>query len=147
MRLPLRCAILGVAIFALAALYACSSPTPPPSARAAAPNPAAGSNPVAKYIELVGFRISEKGPGKLSIRFAVVNHSDADIGDLGLTVNIRTTTSKPTDPPLFSFPVKVSALGPESLKEVEAETETKLRVYELPDWQFLRSDFVVTSPQ
>ena len=39
-------------------------------------------NPAAKYIELVGFRVKEKGPGKLEVLFGVVNHSEADLGDL-----------------------------------------------------------------
>lgn len=140
----------GCVISLVIVLTGCSQAAPTPAARSTRATPASASasdNPVAKYIELVGFRISEKGPGKLAIRFGVVNHSDADIGDLQMTVNIRTTTAKATDPPLFTFPVKVSGLGPESLKDVETETETKLRIYELPDWQFLRSDFVVTSPQ
>ncbi len=105
------------------------------------------NNPLAKFLELVGFRITETAPGKLAITFGVVNHSDADAGDVGLQVNIRTTASKPDDPPLFSFPAKVSGLGPNQIKEVTVDIPTKLRVYELPDWQFLRADFTVTSPQ
>ena len=110
-------------------------------------NSAASSNPVAKYVEIAGFRLSEKSPGHLQIQFAVINHSEADIGDIAMTVFLRATTAKPTDPPLFTFPVKVEALGPEGLKEVTADLPTKLRVYELPDWQFLRADFQITSPQ
>ncbi len=105
------------------------------------------NNPLAKYLELVGFRITETSPGKLAITFGVVNHSDADAGDVGMQVNIRTTASKPDDPPLFSFPAKVSGLGPNQIKEVTVDIPTKLRVYELPDWQFLRADFTLTSPQ
>jgi hypothetical protein len=141
---------IGFALLA-AILTACSSPSSSP---AAAGRPAgqavpakASSNPVAKYIELVGFRLTEKGAGKIRIRFGVVNHSDADLGSLELVVNVRPTIAKPDEAPLFSFPVKVSSVGPEELKEVEAEAPTKLRIYELPDWQFLRADFVVTSPQ
>ena len=108
---------------------------------------AASSNPIAKYVELTGFRITEKGPGKLDIRFAVVNHSEADIGTLGMTVNLRATTSKPEDPPLASFNARVEGLGPNDLKDVQVEVPTKLRVYELPDWQFLKSDFEITEPK
>ena len=140
--------VVGFAVFnVIFMLVGCSSSPPPQAAKQPAAPAKASNNPVAKYIELVGFRITEKGKGKLNIRFGVVNHSDADIGDLEMTVNIRTTNSKPEDPPIFTFPVKVSSVGPEELKEVEAETTTTLRVYELPDWQFLRPDFVVTSPQ
>ncbi len=124
-----------------------SSDAPKPKANTALVTASNPNNPVAKFIELVGFRIAEKGPGKLAITFGVVNHSDADIGDLGLNVNIRTTASKPDDPPLFSFAAKVPSIGPNELKDVTVETSTKLRVYEVPDWQFLKADFSVTSPQ
>lgn len=105
------------------------------------------NNPSAKYLELVGFRIKEKGPGKLEITFGVVNHSEADLGDLMLNVDLRTTTAKASDTPICSFPAKVPALGPEEMKEVTASVPTKLRVYELPDWEYLKSDFQVTEPK
>ena len=105
------------------------------------------SNPVAKYVELVGFRINEKSPGHLEIQFGVVNHSEADIGDLKMTVNLGTTAAKPGDPPLISFPAMVPKLGPSDLKDVTVQVPTKLRVYELPDWQFLKADFQITDPQ
>lgn len=108
---------------------------------------APSSNPVAKYIEITGFRITEKGPGKLEVRFAVVNHSDADIGNIAMTVNLRASTAKPSDPPLATFNARVEGLGPEDLKEVTAEVPTKLRVYELPDWQFITADFQITEPK
>lgn len=112
-------------------------PLPPPQSR----------NPVAKYLELTGFRISEKGPGKLGIQFAVVNHSDADIGDVTLDVQLRTTQSKPEDAPLAAFTAKVPGVSPEALKEVTVTVPTALRVYELPDWQYLHADFDVTEPK
>jgi hypothetical protein len=105
------------------------------------------SSPVAKYIELVGFRINEKSPGKLEVQFGVVNHSEADIGDLKMTIHLGTTAAKPDDPPLISFPAKVSNVGPSDMKNVAIEVPTKLRVYELPDWQFLKADFQITEPQ
>lgn len=91
--------------------------------------------------------MKEKGPGKIDIAFGVVNHSEADLGDLSILVNVRTTTAKADEAPLFSFPVKVPALGPEEMKEVTASVPTKLRIYELPDWQYLRPDFEITEPK
>ena len=105
------------------------------------------ANPVAKYVELVGFRINEKSPGHLEIQFGAVNHSEADIGDLKITVNLGTTAAKPGEPPLITFPATVSKLGPSELKDVTVQVPTKLRVYELPDWQFLKADFQITEPQ
>ena len=83
----------------------------------------------------------------LEVSFGVVNHSEADLGDLTLDVNLRTTTAKPQDPPLCEFPVKVPSLGPEELKQVSELVPTKLRVYELPDWQYLKADFAITEPK
>ena len=105
------------------------------------------NNSLAKYLELVGFRISEKTAGKLSIQFGVVNHSTADLGDVKFKINFTTTAAKPDEPPLLSFPAQVSGLGPADLKSVTVEVPTKLRAYELPDWQFLKADFVITEPK
>jgi len=130
---------------AMVCLVCCSSSTPDKQTKTApATTVAKSSNPTAKYVELVGFRIKEKGPGHLQIEFGVVNHSEADIGDLKLTVNLGTITAKPGDPPLISFPAKVPSIGPQELKQVAVEVPTKLRIYELPDWQFLKADFQIT---
>ncbi len=64
-----------------------------------------------------------------------------------MTVNLGTTAAKPGDPPLISFPAKVSHLGPDELKDVTVEVPTKLRVYELPDWQFLKADCEIGEPK
>ena len=135
-----------LALFGLALTACSSSSSSSPDKRVAQPTGQrvpASSNPVAKYIELSGFRIIEKKPGTLAVTFAVTNHSDADIGNLQMTVNLRTTAAKPDDPPLATFSTRVEGLGPEELKEGHAEVSTKLRAYELPDWQFLTSDFTV----
>jgi len=104
-------------------------------------------HPLTKYVELVGFRLSEAGGGKLKVKFAVVNHSEADIGDLGVRVRLTTSSAKPDDPPIATFDVKVPSLGPEEIQDVSATTTSKLRVYELPDWQFIKAEFEITSPE
>ena len=104
-------------------------------------------HPLAKFVELVGFRLSEAGGGKLKVKFAVVNHSEADIGDLGVRVRLTTSSAKPDDPPIATFDVKVPPLGPLEIQDVMATAPSKLRVYELPDWQFLKAEFEITSPQ
>lgn len=100
----------------------------------------------AKNLELGGFRISESQPGTLRVKFNVVNHSQADLGDLEMNVSLAQAGSKPEDPPICVLKVKVAGLGPEESKAVEATTATKLRVYELPDWQFIRALFEITVP-
>jgi hypothetical protein len=101
---------------------------------------------VARSMEVVGVRVSEKSPGHLQVQFGVVNHSEADIGDVKMDVNLRTTTAKPGDPPLITFSAKVPSLGPSELKQVTADVPTKMRAYELPDWQFLKADFQLAEP-
>lgn len=130
-------------------LAGCSSPAPEPKPKAGAAEATTtliAKHPLAKYLELSGYRISETSPGKLNVKFAVVNHSEADIGDLTLKVKLVTTASKPEDPPLTEFEAKVPALGPQEIKDVSATAATKLRIYELPDWQFIRAEVEITSP-
>jgi hypothetical protein len=139
-----RCAVIVL----LSILTACS--TPPDAAKSPAPAPkrvAASSNPVARYIELTGLRLGEKGPGKLSVRFGAVNHSDADLGDLVMEVQLSATSAKAGEPPFATFTAKIGQLGPQEWKDIEVIVPTKLRVYELPDWQFVKADFQVTEPK
>jgi hypothetical protein len=138
----------------LITLAACSSPPAPDTKQAKATGPMEPTSatptkrhPLAKYVELVGFRLSEAGGGKLKIKFVVVNHSQADIGDLGVKVRLSTSSTKPGDPPIAEFEAKVPSLGPEEIEDVTATVATKLRVYELPDWQFIKAEFEITSPQ
>jgi hypothetical protein len=129
-------------------MVGCSTPrTQAKPAATAGAQTSQSSNPFAKYLELVGFRIIEKSPGHLEVRFGVVNHSEADIGEVKMDVNVRTTTAKLDDPPLISFSTTIPSLGPSEMKPVAVDVPTKLRVYELPDWQFLKPDFVLTEPK
>jgi hypothetical protein len=133
-------------------LTGCSAPAPDaaqvkaPGAPQATDTVITNKHPLAKYLELSGYRITETSPGKLSIKLAVVNHSEADIGDLTLKIRLVTTAAKPDDPPITEFEAKVPALGPQELKDVTATAATKLRIYELPDWQFIRAAVEITSP-
>ena len=103
-------------------------------------------HPLAKYIELAGFRLAESQAGKLKIKFAAINHSEADLGDMTVKVRLTTSAAKPGDPPVTEFEAKLPSIGPQENKDVDATATTSLRIYELPDWQFLRADFDITSP-
>jgi hypothetical protein len=103
-------------------------------------------HPLAKYLELVGFRLSEKGQGKLTVKLGVVNHSDADISDLGLQIGLKPVNAKPDEAPFCTLAVKIPALGPQEIASATGECTTTLRVYELPDWQFIRGTFEITAP-
>jgi hypothetical protein len=139
---------LVILIFALAG---CSSPAPQATSKQAAventgPATATSKHPLAKYIELAGFRLAESKPGELDVKFVAINHSEADLGDLDLTIRLKTTASKPDDPPVAEFQAKVPSLGPLEIRDIGAKLKTKLRIYELPDWQFMRAEFDITSP-
>jgi hypothetical protein len=143
-----------IAFSLLLTLAACSSPPATDTKQAKKTGPVEPTSavptkkhPLAKYVELVGFRLSEAGGGKLRIKFIVVNHSEADIGDLGVRVRLTTSSAKPDDPPIAEFDAKVPSLGPEELQDVTATAPTKLRIYELPDWQYIKAEFEITSPQ
>jgi hypothetical protein len=132
-------------------LGACSSPAPQPAAKQALPEitgPATttSKHPLAKYIELAGFRLAEAKPGQLQVKFVAINHSEADLGDLELTIRLRTTAAKPDDPPVAEFKAKIPSLGPLEIRDITATVNTKMRIYELPDWQFLHAEFDITSP-
>ena len=146
LRLPLTAMVAFVAVLA-----GCSSPSPQTKGKAltapqALTTKIVGNNPLGKYLELSGYRLGEGGTGKLSVKFVVVNHSDADIGDLGLHVKLFTTADKPEDPAFVEFDAKVPSLGPKEVKDVDASASTKLKVYEIPDWQFIRAEVQITSP-
>ena len=141
-----------VLVAALFLLAGCSAPAPDSSAKKAPGAPeatvttVASKHPLAKYLELSGYRMTETAAGKLAVKFVVVNHSEADIGDLALKIRLVTTAAKPEDPPITEFAAKVPALGPQEVKDVSATATTKLRIYELPDWQFIRAEVEITAP-
>jgi len=121
-------------------------------AKAAAPKPGeapkaeaagAGGHPYLKYLELTGVRIVEEG-NKAKLRFVVVNHSAADMTALELK---GTLTTNDTDPPVGTFVAKVGSVGPYDSKDVNTIVDTKMKPYELPDWQFLKVKFEITSPR
>jgi hypothetical protein len=133
-------------------LAGCSSPAPDAgqkkggSAPEAITTTIANKHPLAKYLELSGYRLTETAAGKVTVKFVVINHSEADIGDLTLKIKLVTTAAKPEDPPIAEFEAKVPALGPQEVKDVSATATTKLRIYEMPDWQFIRADVQILSP-
>lgn len=110
--------------------------TPSTPSSAAAPASAVASN-----LELTGFRLTEDSKQKPVLQFVVVNHSAADLGDIGAKVNLTaiTTQQKQGVQPVGTFTFRAT-LGPYESKELKVPVDTKLRVYELPDWQFLRAE-------
>jgi hypothetical protein len=103
-------------------------------------------HPLWKHIEVTGIRITEDAAQKAQVQFLVVNHSGADIADLGGTLTLKPRGAKSGNAPLASFEFKVPSIGPYESKELKNTVHSNLRAYELPDWQFLETDIQITSP-
>jgi hypothetical protein len=106
----------------------------------------AGNNPLLKQIEVAGLRLTQNKAKKTEIRFLVVNHSAGEIQDVAGTLNLRARTSKKDDEPIGACAFKLPSLGPYESKDMVAILNTKLKVYELPDWQNLEAQLQITSP-
>jgi hypothetical protein len=107
---------------------------------------AIAGHPFRKHIEIAALRLIESGQ-KTMLRFTAVNHSAADLPGVVLRVTLTTTADAAGDPPLAVFDAKVGDLAAYGTKDLEVEIKTGKRVYELPDWQFLRTAFEITGPK
>ena len=125
-----------------------SSRTPKPTAVVESPAAKSGgkTNPYQKYVEISGVRFVEDAKKKMQVRFALTNHSNADIPALAGNVTVwgRTRTSEEDATGTFTFTTDLR--GYES-KEVTVPFTTKHKIYELPDWQNVSIDLQITSPQ
>jgi hypothetical protein len=129
-----------------------ASASAPPAVAEKGPVSAAASkggqaNMLQKYVEVVGVRLTENSKKKPEVRFVVVNHSGAEISDLAANVNLWARTAKSDEEAIGTFSFKLPTLGPYESKDVSGSLNTKLRVYELPDWQNLTSEVQITSPR
>ena len=103
------------------------------------------TNPLQKYVEVVGIRlVTEKQ--KPVAKFLVVNHSSGEIAELEANVNLWASTARSDEDAIGSFSFKVSGLAAEASQEITAPLKTKLKMYELPDWQNATTDLQITSP-
>lgn len=106
----------------------------------------AKQNPLQKYVEVAGIRFVPAAKKDIEARFVIINHSGADIAGLSGTVNIWGRTVKSEEEAAGNFTFKVTSLGPYESKELIAPVTTKLKAYELPDWQNISTDVQITSP-
>jgi len=100
--------------------------------------PTTQSNPELKDLELIGFRLTEDDKQKPFVEFVVVNHSGADLGTLTLKGDLKAIAG--TDMHTVGTFEFTTPLNAYESKDVKVPLETNLRVYELPDWQFLRAE-------
>jgi hypothetical protein len=103
------------------------------------------SNPLQKYVEVVGIRLLAENKKPVA-KFIVVNHSSAEIPDLQANVTLWASTSRSEEDSIGAFSFKIAGLGPNEAKEVSAPLKTKLKMYELPDWQNSTAEIQITSP-
>jgi hypothetical protein len=104
------------------------------------------SNPLQKYVEVVGIRMISDNK-KPAARFVVVNHSSADIAGLEASVTLWASTSRSEEDSVGSFTFKLPVLPANGSKEMTEPLKTKLKQYELPDWQNATAEIQITSPQ
>jgi hypothetical protein len=107
---------------------------------------AASSNPLQKFVEVTGIRLVQDKAQRTQARFLIVNHSAAELTDLSGTVTLWGRTQKSEEESVGSFSFKVASLGPYESRDISAPVDTKLRVYELPDWQNLTGELQLSSP-
>lgn len=121
--------------------------SPPATVESPAAKPGAKTSSVQKYIEISGFRFVEDPKNKkILVKFILTNHSDADLTDLAGNVTIWGRTQKSEEDAVGTFSFKTN-VGPTASEEVSAPLTTKLKIYELPDWQNVTTDLQITSPQ
>jgi hypothetical protein len=103
------------------------------------------SNPMQKYVEVVGIRMLSENKKPVA-KFVVVNHSNSEIPELEANVTLWASTSRSEEDSVGSFSFKVSGLGAGASKDVTEPLKTKLKAYELPDWQNVTAELQITSP-
>jgi hypothetical protein len=107
----------------------------------------APSNPIQKYIEVVGIRLTTDAKKKPVAKFVLVNHASTVLSNLEANVTLWASTSRSEEDAVGSFTFKADSIGPYESKEISAPFKTKLKPYELPDWQNATAEVQVTSPQ
>jgi hypothetical protein len=112
-------------------------------------NPAAKGggkpHPLAKYLEIAGMRfIGDKK--NTQARFVLINHSEAEITGLAANVTVWGRTQRSEEDAVGTLQFKVDDIGPTEFKEVTVTLNTKLKIYELPDWQNVTTDLQITAP-
>lgn len=117
-----------------------------PKATSAAPAGAKdAANPLQKSIEVTGLRFSTENQ-KPVVHFVVVNHSSAPISDLTATVTLLAGTSRSDEDQIGSFNVNADVIPANGSRDMSAPLKTKLKAYEMPDWQNATAEVQITSP-
>ncbi|MBK7926890.1 MAG: hypothetical protein IPJ98_05165 [Bryobacterales bacterium] len=110
----------------------------PQAAQPVAAPPAPSSSRLGKYIEVVGIRIVEENK-RTMVKFLIINHAAAELTDVNGMVEIHPSKGGVM---VGRVEVKIPSMEPYESREFNASLNTNLRAYEIPDWQFLRGQFV-----
>ena len=121
--------------------------TPSTTVESPAAKPGSAASPWQKFIEVSGVRFAEdpKHKGQIMVKFVLTNHSESNLGDLAGNVTIWAGTKKSDEDAQGTFAFKTD-IGPYDSKDISAPFNTKLKVYELPDWNVINTDLQITSP-
>ena len=103
------------------------------------------ASPLQKYVEVVGLRLTQDAKKKPQAKFIVVNHGTAELNDLTANVTLWASTSRSEEDTVGTFTFKINSLGTNEAKEITTPLKTKLKMYELPDWQNLTAELQLTS--
>ncbi|HEV2446429.1 MAG TPA: hypothetical protein VGS58_10925, partial [Candidatus Sulfopaludibacter sp.] len=95
--------------------------------------------PLAKAIEVTGFRIQMDPAKKSEIQYLVVNHTPARFSGVTVYVTLYTSDAKAGQPPLCKFQFTAPNLAPFQSKDMTSAIERVARPVSLPDWQDLRA--------
>jgi hypothetical protein len=118
-----------------------------PSASTESPAAKSGAktNPLQRYIEVAGVRFVQDAKKKTMAKFLLINHSEADFSGLAGNVTIwgRTQKSEEDAEGTFSF---TTNLAPLESKDLSVPVNSKLQIYEMPDWQNVTLDLQITAP-
>lgn len=124
-----------------------TSATPATTVESAAAKPGAPVSPWQKFIEISGVRLQEnpKKKNEIMVKFLLTNHSESDLRDLAGNVTIWAGTKKSDEDAQGTFAFNTD-VGPYASKELTVPFNTKLKVYELPDWNVMNTDLQITNP-
>jgi hypothetical protein len=140
----------GTAVVIFGAIWLFSAHTeskPSTAVENPAAKPGAATNPVQRNIEVSGVRfdVDPKNKSKILVKFVITNHSGMDLSGLAGNVTLWGSTHKSDEDAQGSFSFATN-LRPFESKDMQAPLTTKLKIYEMPDWQAVTSDVQITAP-
>lgn len=118
------------------AAQANSAPTPISSTPDVA---SASASPLAKAIEVTGFRVQLDPAKKSEIQYLVVNHSRTRFSGVTVYVTLYAADAKAGQPPLCRFQFMAPDLAPFQAKDMTSAIDRPSRPMTAPDWQDLRA--------